>query len=100
MLSLELGDSVSPDNYNGLLEKYDRLFMEKMGIENDFCIYHVLHWILMDSGMDYVCFVEPDRKRDKSKVYGSRINQDKIRDNLKKYELVLYEKVKKMLCSK
>jgi len=77
------------------LEKYDKLFMEKMGIKNDFCIYHVLHWILMDSGMDYICFVESDKKRDKSGAHGNKINQEKVRDNLKKYETVLYEKVKK-----
>ncbi|NIO21457.1 MAG: hypothetical protein GTN76_12130 [Candidatus Aenigmarchaeota archaeon] len=73
--------------------------MEKMGIESDFCAYHVLHWVLMDSGMQSKFYLEPDKERDKSRIYGDKINREKIKGNLKRYEDVLYEKIRKILCS-
>lgn len=81
------------------MKEYDKVFMKKMGIKNDFCIYHVLHWIQMESGMECEFYVEPGGEEDKSRVYGDKIDEDKITDNIEKYEPVFCAKVRKALCS-
>lgn len=72
--------------------------MEKMGIKNDFCICHVIHWILKDSGMYCEFFVEPDKEKDKSVIHGNKIDMEKVSDGVEKYKVVMYEKIRKVLC--
>lgn len=81
------------DDYNELLKKYDKLFMEKMGIENEFCIYHVLHWIFMDSGMEYEGGVKCNDGNYKSGIRVNGIDKEIMGKNVKKYGPSLFERV-------
>lgn len=53
----------------------------------------------MESGMECEFYVEPGGEEDKSRVYGDKIDEDKITDNIEKYEPVFCAKVRKALCS-
>jgi hypothetical protein len=98
-LSSEMGGFIRPDDYDRLLENHDKIFMEKMGIRNDFCIRHVMHWILKDAGMYSKFYIEPDNEKDKSGFYGNAIEKEKITGGVERYDVVLCEKVRKNLCS-
>jgi hypothetical protein len=99
LLSSEMGDFIRPDDYEMLLRKYDKLFMEKMGIKNDFCIRHVIHWILKDAGMYSKFYIESGNERGKSVFYGNTIDTEKINSGVERYEVVSCEKVRKNMCS-